>query len=300
MPPYSDAIVTLSGIAAATKKIKLGSAILSFYTHNPALLASSFMALSDLGAGGRKTGPHRTILGIGLGSDYNVAKFGITKRTGMIDDMREAVESIQELFLGKEVTLRTDAFVIDGVSLSKSPRQIPIYLGTGSPKGLRLAGEIADGVILTDRIPEDAEKSLEPVILGIGSASRKRSAIQVVDSVVISVDENRERARKAAVITCAYLVAWMDERKAEQHGIDVKAKTKIAELIGRGEESAAGKLVTKQMIELLTVSGTVDDCIEKCREYLKYDIDQLAFCEPFGPRPLHSIELIARKIAPRL
>ena len=70
------------------------------------------------------------------------------------------------------------------------------------------------------------KEAVEPVILGIGSASRKRSAIQVVDSVVISVDENRERARKPAVITCAYLVAWMDERKAEQHGIDVKAKNR--------------------------------------------------------------------------
>ena len=300
LPPYSDAIVTLASIAASTKKIHFGSAIVNFYTRNPAQLASSFMALSDLGAQGIKTGPQRAILGIGVGADYNVAKFGITKRTGMMDDLREAIESIRELFSGKQVDVRTDAFVIDGVSLSKAPKEIPIYAGTGSPRGLRLAGEIADGVILTDRIPPDAERSLDPVILGIGYASRKRRDVQTVESVVISVDENGERARKAVAVTCAYLVAWIDYKKAEEHGMDLKIKTKIAELIEKGEEAAAAKLVTKQMMDLLTVSGTVEDCIAKCREYLQYDLDQLAFCEPFGARVVHSIELIARKIMPRL
>src|ERR1700730_16107842 len=81
MPPYSDTIVALTAIAAATSKIKIGSAILNFYTRNPAQLASAFMALSDL-AGKSSARNSRVILGIGLGSEYNVAKFGITDRTG--------------------------------------------------------------------------------------------------------------------------------------------------------------------------------------------------------------------------
>jgi 5,10-methylenetetrahydromethanopterin reductase len=299
MPPYSDPIVSLSGIATATSRIKLGSAILNFYTRNPALLASAFMALSDL-AGKRNARRSRVILGIGVGSDYNVAKFGITDRKGRLDALREAIETIQELFQGKEVDVRTDAFVIDAVSLSKSPTQIPIYVGTGSPRGLRLAGEIADGVILTDRIPADIEKSVDSIILGIGLSSRKRRDIEIVDSVVISVDENRERARRAASVTCAYLVAWMDDKKAEQHGIDLKAKRRIAELIEKGEEAAAGKNITRDMIDLLTVSGNVEDCIEKCKDYLRYDVDQLAICEPFGPKPLQAIRTIGTKIVPKL
>ena len=48
-PPYSDTIVTLAAIASATSRIKFGSAVLNFYTRNPAWIASSFLALSDLG-----------------------------------------------------------------------------------------------------------------------------------------------------------------------------------------------------------------------------------------------------------
>ncbi|MDA4129927.1 MAG: LLM class flavin-dependent oxidoreductase [Thaumarchaeota archaeon] len=300
MPPYSDPIVTLATIAASTEKIKLGSSIVNFYTRNPASLASAFMALSDLASRGKKSGTQRAILGIGLGSGYNVAKFGIISRKGVIEQLREAIEAIRELFQGKEVDVRTDAFVIDGVSLSKAPKKIPIYVGSESPKGLRLAGEIADGVILTDRMPTDAEESVNHVLLGIGLSSRKRKEIEIVDSVVISLDENQQRARKAAAITCAYLVAWMDDKKAEKHDIDLKAKNQIAELIETGDEPAAAKLVTKKMIDLLTVSGNPEECVEKCKEYLKHDVNQLAFCEPFGPKPMRSIELIARRVLPKL
>src|SRR5271169_4425634 len=116
-PPYSDAIVTLSAIAANTKRLRLGSAIVNFYTRNPAWIASSFAAISDLATkkGSKK---QRMILGIGIGSLYNVSKFGIHKRTGIVEDLREAVESIRQLFDGKEVTVMTDHYAIEGVTLS--------------------------------------------------------------------------------------------------------------------------------------------------------------------------------------
>src|SRR5579872_1076545 len=48
VPPYSDPLVTLSAIAGRTERVKFGSAIFNFYTRNPAWIASSFLALSDL------------------------------------------------------------------------------------------------------------------------------------------------------------------------------------------------------------------------------------------------------------
>ena len=95
-----------------------------------------------------------------------MAKAGIGERSGRIPQLREAIESIYELFLGKEVTVRTDSFAIEAVSLSKSRGRIPIYVGTSSPKGLEMAGEIADGLILTVRIPADVEESMKHVSLG--------------------------------------------------------------------------------------------------------------------------------------
>ncbi len=300
--PYSDTIVTLSSVAASTTRIKFGSAILNFYTRNPAWIASSFLALSDLGRSG-KTGVdsgQRAVLGIGVGSDWNVGRGGIEKRARTIPQLREAIESINDLLRGKEVTVRTDSFAIEGVTLSKSKGKIPVYVGTSSPKGLELAGEIADGLILTERIPADVEESMRHVAWGLGNSTRKRGNLDVVNSVVISVDSDKERAIRAAKSTCAYLVAWLSDKKAEAHQIDLAVKQKISNFIRVGDEKSASKLVDSHMVQLLTASGTPKDCIEKCKEYLSYNTDQLAFCEPFGPKPKQSLTMIAERVIPNL
>ena len=177
--PFSDTIVTLAAIASNTNKIKFGSAILNFYTRNPAQIASSFLALSDLGFLSSKS--QRAILGIGLGSHYNVSKFGIFSRKGMVQNLREAIESIQQLFKGEEVSIRTDPFSIERVRLSKCRGKIPIYVGSSSPKGLRLSGEISDGIILTERIASEIQEKLKHVELGLAYSSRKRKDLELVN-----------------------------------------------------------------------------------------------------------------------
>jgi 5,10-methylenetetrahydromethanopterin reductase len=298
-PPYSDSVSTLAAIAAVTDRIKFGSAILNFYTRNPAWIASSFLLLSDLGSHAHKS-LQRANLGIGVGADYNVRKFGVVERAGIILQMREAIEAIRELHSGEEVTVRTDSFVIEHVTLAKSKKKIPIHVGTQSPKGLHLAGELADGVILTDRIPTEIRDSMDHIGLGLASASRSRGAIEVTNSVVISIDTNRTKAKNAARATCAYLVAWMEDEKANMHDVDLASKEKISKFIFAGDEASAAKLVDDRMLDLLTVSGNVEDCVAKCREHVRQGIDQIAFCEPFGPNQVRSIEAISERVVPKL
>ncbi len=316
-PPYSDTIVTLSAIASHTTKIRLGSAVLNFYTRNPAFIASSFLALSDLASSSssasasvssasgasRKSAnsSQRAILGIGIGSTYNVSKIGIGKRSGTVTDLREAIESIRELFNDKEVTVRTDSFAIENVLLSKSMRgKIPIHVGAGGPRALRLAGEIADGIILTDRVASDIETSMKPVTMGLTESSRSRKELEVTNSIVISVDENPERAKDLARPTCAYLVSWVDDERASDLGFDLERKQRISKYLSAGDESSAARLVDDKMVSTLTVSGKPSECIEKCREHLAHSIDHLAFCEPFGRNAANGISLIARKVIPGL
>lgn len=218
----------------------------------------------------------------------------------MNEQLREAVESIRELFSGKEVTARTDSFTIEHVVLSKAKKKIPIHFGVQSPKGLRLAGEISDGVILTSRIASDIEESLAHITLGLEDGSRNRRALEITNSVVISLDENRRKARNVARATCAYLVAWMGDEKAKLHGIDLSRKSKISRFIAEGEESSAGRLVDERMLDLLTVSGNASDCVEKCEDHLAQSIDQIAFCEPFGPDRRKSISMISKQVIPKL
>ena len=296
--PFSDTIVTLAAIASNTNKIKFGSAILNFYTRNPAQLASSFLALSDLGF--PRSNSQRAILGIGLGSHYNVSKFGIFSRKGMVQNLREAIESIQQLFKGEEVSIRTDPFAIERVRLSKSRGKIPIYVGSSSPKGLRLAGELSDGIILTERIASEIQEKLKHVELGLAYSSRKRRDLELVNSIVISVAADKKKANDAARITCGYIAAWLDEALSTKYSVDEEKRREIASHINNGDEKGAAKLVDQRMLDLLTISGTPEECVEKCKQHLNQGIDQIAFCEPFGPNKDEAISLIAKKVIPKL
>jgi 5,10-methylenetetrahydromethanopterin reductase len=295
-PPFGDTIVSLAAIATSTRRIKFGSSILNFYTRNPASIASSFLALSDLGS----SPAQRAVLGIGIGASWTVGKFGIEHRVGVITQLREAIESITELFGGKQVDIRTDSFTIEGVTLSESRKIIPIYVGSSSPRGLELSGEVADGVILADRIPQDLDHSVQSIALGLDRSSRRRSRFEVVNSVVISLDDDLARARRAVAPTCAYLVSWLSDEKAEKYQIDLSVKSKISRFISSGDERSAGRLVDSKMIGLLTATGDAERCSQKCKEYLEHKVDQLAFCEPFGPEPKRSISDLAKKVIPRL
>jgi 5,10-methylenetetrahydromethanopterin reductase len=297
-PPFGDTIVTLAAIASNTKKIRFGSSVVNFYTRNPAQIASSFLSLSDLGF--LKSRLQRAILGIGLGADQNVSKFGIFSRRGMIQNLREAIESIQQLLRGKEVSIRTDPFVIERAKLSKSRGKIPIFVGASSPKGLSLAGEISDGIILTVRIHQEIKEKISYIKLGMSHTSRSRREIEIVNSVVISVSRNRKRANDASKITCAYLVAWLHDAIGTKYGIDKVRRREIASRIFNGDEIGAAKLVDQKMLDLLTVSGTPEDCVEKCRNHLREGVDQIAFCEPFGPEKAEAISTIAKEIIPKL
>jgi len=141
---------------------------------------------------------------------------------------------------------------------------------------------------------------MKHVTLGLAYSSRKRRDLEVVNSVVVSIDPDREKAMRAVKLTCAYLVSWLRNDRAEVHSIDLAVKNRISEYIRVGEEQAAAKLVDDKMINLLTATGNVNDCIERCNEYLSQDVNQLAFCEPFGPKQKESITMLAKNVIPKL
>ena len=65
-----EATVPMAAFAAVTERIKVGSGVVSCWTRNPALLASTFSTLDDLA-------PGRVILGIGAWWDPLARKVGV-------------------------------------------------------------------------------------------------------------------------------------------------------------------------------------------------------------------------------
>ncbi|MEZ4524085.1 MAG: LLM class flavin-dependent oxidoreductase [Thermomicrobiales bacterium] len=127
--------VILASCAGATSTIQLGTCILNPYTMHPAEIAMTAATLQELSGG-------RFNLGIAAGAADFLGWVGIEQERPLAA-MRRVITELRACLKGEPVDgWETQAFLRLPVE-----RDIPIYLGATSPGMLRLAGEMADGVL---------------------------------------------------------------------------------------------------------------------------------------------------------
>src|SRR5437764_6208428 len=136
-----ESLTVVTAYALATERIRVGTGVVPIYTRTPATMAQTAATIDDL-AGGR--------LNLGMGVSHRPVVEGWHGQS--IDrpasEMREYVEIVRAILGGEpppEGEKWRTSFALSGLA----PRpELPIFIAALSPRMLRLAGEIADGVIL--------------------------------------------------------------------------------------------------------------------------------------------------------
>ncbi len=136
-----DSFTALAGLAMATERVNLATAVAPIYHRSPASMAQTAATIDEESGG-------RFRLGLGVGHRVTMGGWHGQEIGNPVAEMREYVALVRALLAGEEPpvgqrwnsTFRFTGFV---------PRpDIPILLAGLSPAMLRLAGEIADGVVL--------------------------------------------------------------------------------------------------------------------------------------------------------
>src|SRR5262245_39120011 len=136
-----DGFSPLVAVATASK-LRVGIAIANVYTRGPATLAMTAAGVAELA-------PGRFCFGIGAGSQPIVEVWNGGKFHKPATRVREMVEFLRKALAGERVVFQGETFSVGGFRLSRPPTQpIPIYVAALRPTMLRLAGSVADGVIL--------------------------------------------------------------------------------------------------------------------------------------------------------
>src|SRR6266568_2256233 len=270
-----ESTVPMAAFASVTERIKVGSGVVDCWSRNPARLAATFSTLDDLA-------PGRVILGIGAWWDPLARKVGIS-RTHPLQAMRETVETTRRLLAMERVTYHGEFVDVDDVEIDivhgdRSPKQVPIYIGATGEKMLELAGEIADGVVLNYMVsPEYNTKAMAAISAGAerasqsGEAARSVSGIDRPQLVVCSVDADRELAldRSRELLT-QYLGQQPHIMKAS--GVDPALIDEIGKVLtwpaSPEQIRKAMRLVPDEAVQMITASGTPDECRAKVAEYI--------------------------------
>lgn len=264
-----DAIVPMAAFAATTSTIRLGSGVASIWTRNPAVLASTFATLDDLA-------PGRVICGLGAWWDPLARKVGID-RTHPLTVMREVVTVVRALLHDETVTFDGTYVHLDGVELDyvhqeRRPKEVPIYVGATGMQMMELAGEIADGVVLNYLVsPSYNARALESLAAGAARAGRSVDDVDRPQLVVCSLDEDRAAALdNARLLVTQYLGQQPHIMKAS--GVPQSLLDEIGRVLtwpaSHDQVVAASKLVPDEVVQLITASGTADECVRQVRAYV--------------------------------
>ena len=175
----SDAATPLAWIAAQTKKIKLGTAIMQLPGRSPANTAMTAMTLDQLSGG-------RFILGLGTSGPQVVEGWHGVPFDKPLSWLREYVEIVRSHLRARaspssspgeryQIPYRGPGATGLGKPLKSilhGRKDIPIYTGSMAPKSQEQSAEIADGLLLTCMHPERFDVIQPHLDAGFAKAAR--------------------------------------------------------------------------------------------------------------------------------
>jgi alkanesulfonate monooxygenase SsuD/methylene tetrahydromethanopterin reductase-like flavin-dependent oxidoreductase (luciferase family) len=186
-----ESLSVLTAYALATSSIRVGSGVVPIYTRTPATMAQTAATIDEL-SGGRFT------LGLGVSHRPVVEGWHGQRIDRPVAEMREYASIVRAILRGEDPP-RGEKWQTGFHLLGLQPRPaLPIYVAALSPAMLRLAGEVADGVILWLCNPSYIREVVIPEIAtGRERAGLTLEGFDIVAAVPAALTSDREEAYAA-------------------------------------------------------------------------------------------------------
>ena len=257
LAPGRDAISILGALSASTSRTRLATGIINIFTRSPTLIASTAATLDELSEG-------RAVLGLGTGHQDPLTKWHSVHFEKPITRMRDYVEVIRRVLEGGKVDYRGSTVAVQDFKLAMKPqRQVPVYLATVGPKMARLAGEIADGALVTMNTLPQLKKLAS--IATTTASGRGRMLDVAAYSLSFVSEDHEENVRTAKRVLAMYCSAAFYNKVFAAAGYEKEAG-EIARLWAASDKEAAYDLVTEGMIRNFAAVG-VEEAVRMVRLY---------------------------------
>jgi alkanesulfonate monooxygenase SsuD/methylene tetrahydromethanopterin reductase-like flavin-dependent oxidoreductase (luciferase family) len=257
-----EAFVMLGAIGAITRRIKLGTSIVSMFSRPPATLAMAASTLDNISL-------NRTIIGIGASSPILAENWHGIKFVHPLKRMREYVTCFKIISSGETINFDGNFFKLKNIKIMhpSQRKEIPVFLGAVNSGMIKLATEVADGTILYLRPLDELKKTVDRIK---SLTSRKSKSFEIC-SVFITAVSNKypDLARERAAKTLAFYVAvgkYYNEFLSS-HGFENQVEQITTEYQNHGVENIS-KFVTDPMLDSLTIYGTTEDCIKSLKRFV--------------------------------
>lgn len=284
--------VILSAVAAATREIEIGTCILNPYTIHPSEIAMLAATLDELSG-------CRFNLGLAAGAADFLKWIDLSHGQPLVA-LRETILAIRALLAGERAMIAGKFLRWSGEAYLRfqAPRVTPIYLGAMGPGMLRLAGELADGV-LPLLFPPEHYFGVKPYLAeGLQKRASVLPPLDFAACVWVSLAEDRDMARRALAEKVAYYGHALGPLILERLGLTPEdfAPIERVVMVENDMEKACG-LVDERMLQVGVV-GRPEDLIARLEPLVEAGVRHLSFGPPLGPEPRAAIQLLGEQVLP--
>jgi F420-dependent oxidoreductase-like protein len=258
-----DSLTVLMAYAAATERIRLGTGVVPIFSRTPATMAQTAATIDEYSNG-------RMVLGLGVSHRVTVENWHGQKIEKPVTQMREYLSGVRAILRGEQPP-DSEYFPTKFAFMGYEARaELPIYVAALAPNMLRLAGELADGVMLWLCAPHYIRDTVIPSVReGLEKSGRSLDDFDVVAAVPIALTEDVEAARatlRQDLIPYASLPFYRAMLESSGFGDELVAfDAGIAE--GDVDEAKAG--LSDRMLDELAGVGDADAvraAVERYRE----------------------------------
>lgn len=269
----SDALSPLAWWGAATRNVRLGTAIMQMSARRPTATAMAALTMDHLSGG-------RFILGLGFSGPQVVEGWYGEPFAKPLARTREYVRICREVFARQVVTSEGPFYPLPltagegvvGLGKALKPmlhplrKDIPIYLAAEGPKNIALTAEIADGWMSLFYSPHHEHLYRPQLAEGFGREGARRSwdDFEVMATVPLIVHDDVETAANFIRPMYALYFGGMGARGANfHHDVPVRMgyeaeMLKVQDLYLDGKKNEAAAAVPTALIEQLALIGPVD------------------------------------------
>jgi 5,10-methylenetetrahydromethanopterin reductase len=298
-----DTFVTMAMASAATSGLTLFPAVTNPLTRHASVLGSAIQTVEELAPGRVKA-----IIGTGYTSAHTIGR-----KPATLAEMRSCITTLRALLAGQSVTFGETS----GRLGYASGRRIPVLMAASGPKATELAGEIADGILLSVGFhPRIVEAVLDHLATGARRGGRRLEDLEVMWAVRVGIAKSTSEARRQArptVVHQALLSArshWLPFTGLTLPRFEIPPAVRaiypdLAHARDWEQAIAATSFVPDDVIaelcETFGLVGTAEHCARRIGEMTKVGVDNLyvqAFQTFVGPE--QEMRTFRDEVFPRL
>jgi len=268
-----DPFQVLALAAGETQKLRLGTAVTNMVYRDPTILACSGATLNELSNG-------RAVLGMGTGDG---PIYALGRKATRMAAFEEGLKVIRELVHGRAVPVSTGK----EVPLRHGKFPVSIYLSVEGPRGLMLAGRLADGVILGNGFDLDVlEWARDRIAEGAVAVGRSLEDIDIMAAGMIYVgddgNEARDRVRCRLANRAHHNFRFTMETVPADELPGIRRFMDGFDITKPIEERVPPELVTGYLLQRFSIAGTPAECIERVRSLESAGVKRLMVTPPGG------------------